>query len=76
MKDANPFKNPNIIPRNEMGFTKQLKTICNTVALGDSLSVEIKGMSNKSLKALLSKNFRGQFTTMQFEGVTWIKRIV
>tara|TARA_R110000796_G_scaffold9074_2_gene31184 strand:+ start:7977 stop:8210 length:234 start_codon:yes stop_codon:yes gene_type:complete len=75
MQELNPFKTKNFLPRSQKAFTKQLKIICNPICIGDSVSVEIEGLTNSSLKSLLSKSFRGQFITVQSDGITWIKRI-
>ena len=75
MQELNPFKNKNILHRSQTGFTKQLRIICNPMLIGDSSSIKIEDLTNPSLKALLSKNFKGQFITLQSEGITWIKRV-
>ena len=75
MKNLNPFENENYRNKASLGFTTKLKEICEPMQIGESLSVEIEGITNQTIKSLLSRHFKGEFTTLKYKGNTWIKRI-
>ena len=75
MKNLNPFENKNHRNKSSLGFTKKLIEICEPMQLGESLLIEIEGITNQTIKSLLSRHFKSEFTTLKSEGNTWIKRI-
>lgn len=72
-EDNNPFLKPGTNPTR--GFTKYLKSMCDTLLINQSDCVVMEGLENKSIKSLLSTHYKGQFITRQHLGKTWIKRI-
>lgn len=70
MTNSNPFLNKGV--NIERGFTKYLQGKFNSLSVGESCSISLEGLTNKSIKSLLSYHYKGEYRTRQNEGVTWV----